>query len=234
VAEATTDPIEMQGYALDGTVLDNWGWIDVTGGGEVGDMCYDALGLNQDVTRDGAYAAQRIWSTTRAAAGVDPCDPVPTTDLYFNAAPRRSFFVLDVGASATFEVDAFAYQAMPAWTLAPTDFSDSADTYLTFKVAGGYETSNGPQILVRDGDAVHVTVTLVKDPGGLDTGEADGVLVSFSGDPSAPAAAHYWPIAVMSTADAQDAGIPAGAMRRHRRGTRRRIPPPRLPLGRRL
>jgi hypothetical protein len=224
IIETATDPVATKGYALDGTVFDNWGWIDVTGGGEIADMCYDALGLNQDVVRSGPYAMQRAWSLERAAAGADPCVPAPAGDVYFNAAPRRSFFVLDVGASATFEVDAFAYQPMGGWTLAPTDFSDSPDTYLTFAIEGGTDTSNGPQIAVRDGDAVRVTVTLVKDPGGLDVGEADGALISFAGDAAAPTAAHYWAIAVMSSADAQDAGIPAGTTRRHNPARDRRAP----------
>jgi hypothetical protein len=223
ILEAASDPNPPTGYALDGTNPDNWGWLDVTGGGEAGDMCEDLLGLNQDQTSDGSFTVQRIWSSSRAAAGLDPCNPAPAGDVYFNAAPRQAFFVLDVGASASFDVDAFSSAAMKDWTLMAQDWSDSATiTYLTFSIDGATTTKAGPSIQVNNGSTVHVTVTLTREPGALDTGEADGAIVSFSGDPARPAAAHMWPIAVMSTADAMDAGVGPGTtvVRRVRRPRR--------------
>lgn len=211
VLEAATDPVPPTGYALDPSNVENWGWIDVTGGGELADMCVDLLGLNQDWATDGSFVVQRIWSIARAAAGVDPCVPVPAGTGYFNAAPRQSFFVIDVGGSATFEVDAFSYQPMADWWLTAFDGSDSMQTYLSFSIEGSEATSAGPLLQVHSGSTVQATVTLTMDPGSLDTGEADGLIVSFTGDPAAPTAAHYWPIAVMSPADAQDAGVPLGA-----------------------
>ena len=186
-------------------------WLDVTGGGELADMCVDFLGLNQDHASDGDFTVQRIWSNSRAAAVQDPCVPVLTGAVYFNAAPRQSFFILPVGGSATFDVDAFSFAPTSNWTLIPQDWSDSTTTYLSFSIEGGTGTQAGPTIQVHDGAAVRVTVTLTQDPGSLDVGEADGALVSFLGDPSAPTAAHFWPFAVMSEADATDAGIPAPA-----------------------
>ena len=211
IVEATTDPIPDTGYALDPNNTANWGWLDVTGGGELADMCVDLLGLNQDHASDGAFTVQRIWSNSRAAALQDPCVPLLTGAVYFNAAPRQSFFVLPVGGSATFDVDAFSFEPTSSWTLTPQDWSDSTATYLSFSIEGGIATQAGPTLQVHDGASVRVTVTLTKDPGSLDVGEADGALVSFSGDPSAPTAAHFWPFAVMSDADATDAGIPVPA-----------------------
>jgi hypothetical protein len=225
IVEVSTDPSPPTGYTLDGTNPDNWGWIDVTGGGEAADMCVDLLGLNQDQTQDGTFTVQRIWSNSRAAANLDPCNPAPASDVYFNAAPNQAFFVLDVGASATFDVAAFSFGAMNDWTLQAQDWSDSTTTtYLTFSIQGGTQTSMGPSIQVNDGSTVHVTVTLTQEPGGLDTGEADGAIVSFSGSPDGPTAGHIWPFAVMSTADAADAGINPGTKVLHRVGRSRRIP----------
>jgi hypothetical protein len=217
ILEAATDPNPPTGYVLDGTNQDNWGWLDVTGGGEAGDMCEDLLGLNQDQTSDGSFTVQRIWASSRAAAGIDPCKPAPTGDVYFNAAPRQTFFVLDVGASASFEVDAYSSAAMKDWTVMAQDWSDSTTTtYLTFSIDGATATNAGPSIQVNNGSTVHVTVTLTREPGTLDTGEADGAIVSFSGNPARPTAAHMWPFAVMSTADAMDAGVGPGTTFRRR------------------
>ncbi len=226
VLETASDPIPPSGFALDQTNTENWGWIDVTGGGELADMCVDFFGLNQDQTSDGIFTAQRIWSPSRAAANADPCVPVPPGEGYFNAAPRQSFFVLDVGESATFPVDAFSYQAMADWTVIAEDDSDPTTSYLSFSIAGGTQAQmqSGPTIQVNDRSTIEVTVTLTREPGQLDTGEADGLIVSFSGDPSAPTAAHFWPIAVMSTADAEDAGVPTGMARHSGQPASRRTP----------
>lgn len=214
IVEAATDPVPPSGYALDPTDTNNWGWIDLTGGGEAADLCVDPFGMNQDQTLaaigDGGapFTVQRIWSARQAAAGVDPCNPTPAGGTYFNAAPRQTFFIIGVGQSATFEVDAFSGDATSDWTLTAQDWSASTNTsYLTFSIAGGEASDAGPQVQVHDGSAVEVTVTLMRDPGELDTGEADGSIISYSGSPDSPAAAHYWPIAVMSPGDAADAGI---------------------------
>jgi hypothetical protein len=227
ILEAVTDPNPPTGYALDGTNPDNWGWIDVTGGGEAADMCVDLLGLNQDQTTDGSFTVQRIWSNSRALASLEPCNPAPAGDVYFNAAPNQAFFVLDVGASATFDVRAFSFGTTKDWTLLAQDWSDSATaTYLSFSIEGGTETQAGPSMQVNNGSTVQVTVTLTQDPGALDPGEADGAIVSFAGDLNSPTAGHLWPFAVMSTATAMDAGISPGTTVVHRsaRQSRRRAP----------
>ncbi len=74
---------------------------------------------------------------------------------------------------------------------------------------------NGPQISVNNGSTVEVTVTLLEDPGSLPTREADGSIVSVSGDLANPTAAHYWPFVVMTPADALDSGVSATTTSRH-------------------
>jgi hypothetical protein len=209
VVEAITDPSDLSaGYYLDLSDPASWGWNDVEGG-EVADLCVDPFGYDQDWTADGAFTAQRIWSIPQASAGADPCSPEPAGEVYFNAAPKEAFFVVNVGGSVTFEVDAFATGPTANWTLTAQDWSPSPATYLTFSIAGGNSTDAGPAVSVNNGSRVTVTATLTQDPGGLFTGEADGAIVSFAGDPAQPSAAHYWPIVVMSPADAQDAGLDA-------------------------
>jgi hypothetical protein len=237
IIEAATDPVESTdstgktsyGYYLDITDPDTWGWIDVAGG-EIADLCVDQFGLGQDETADGAFTVQRIWSNVQASGSGDPCNPVIAGHAYFNAAPRRQVVVVDVGARATFEVDAFSDAGAAAWTLSAQDWSPSSNQYLSFSIAGARQTTRGPEIMVNDGSTVEVTVTLLRDPGALVTGEADGAIVSLSGDPTNPTAGHYWPFIVMSPADATDAGISASTTARHRHpGHFRRVSPRRLP-----
>jgi hypothetical protein len=231
IVEATTDPSDVSaGYYLDLNDPASWGWNDVEGG-EVADLCVDPFGYDQDWTADGAFTAQRIWSIGQASAGLDPCSPEPAGEVYFNAAPKEAFFVVNVGGSVTFEVDAFSTGQTADWTLTAQDWSPSTATFLTFSIAGGTATDAGPVVSVNNGTRVTVTATLTQDPGGLFTGEADGAIVSFAGGPAQPTAAHYWPFVVMSPADAQDAGLDA-ALTVGARGAAnvtggRRVAPPR-------
>jgi len=216
IVEASTDPVPpgtsnavSPGFALDSTLLDNFGWIDVTGGGEAADMCVDFFGLRQDETSDGTFTVQRIWSAAQAQSGVDPCNPIPPGDLYFNAAPEgTAFFVVGVGQSETFFVDAFAQPGVGNWTLTVQDWSESTSTYLSFSIPDSTSTSFGPELTVADGTRVPITVTLLQDPGSLPTGEADGSIISLAGTTGTPTAAHFWAFAVMSPEDATMDGIP--------------------------
>jgi hypothetical protein len=227
IVEASTDPSALAfSYYLDFTDPNTWGWLDVAGG-EVADLCVDQFGMNQDQTTDGPFTVQRIWSNTQAAAGSDPCNPIPTGEVYFNAAPRQLVFIIDVGSQATFDVDAFSDGPMDSWTLSAQDWSPSTNSYLSFSIAGATSGMNGPQISVNDGATVQVTVTLLEDPGSLPTGEADGSIVSVSGDLANPTAAHYWPFIVMSPGDALDSGLSATTTsRQHPPHSRRHSPRP--------
>jgi hypothetical protein len=229
IAESATDMIVGTGYVLDNTDPNNWPWIYGTGGGEAGDLCVDQLGLNEDHTLSGLYTVQRIWSNTQAAQGVDPCVPAPPEDVYFNASPSRSLFELDVGQSVTFEVDAFSSGAMPNWELNTFDASPDFETnpqgatlapYLSFAIAGGFETDAGPQVTVNNGSKVQVTMTLLRDPGTLLYQMATGWLVSWSFAGPNVNGGHVWPVAVVTPGAAADAGIDAATF-----GSSRLSPP---------
>jgi hypothetical protein len=215
VFESATDPLPPTGFALnlDLQNLNNWGWADIVGV-EGADLCVDPFGLEQDETQDGAFTVQKIWSNARAAQGIDPCNPAPSGP-YFNASPESSsFYVANIGEPFTVDVVAWSSGSIGDWNLVVQDWSASMQPYLDFAIAGSEDTEGGPQVTVHNGSHVQVTVTLLHDPGSLTYGEADGSIVSFSGDPEAPTAAHYWPFVVMSPADAADAGLPDSPVRR--------------------
>jgi hypothetical protein len=211
IIEAASDPDDPPGWYLDMGDPAAWGWNDVEGG-EVADLCTDPFLLGQDLVAVGSFMAQRVWSPKNAAANKNPCVPIPSGEVYFNAAPTKSILALDVGQSATVEVDAFSDAPMDAWTLSAQDWTDPNTTYVKFAIAGGTQGSAGPQIQVNNGTKVQVTVTLVADPGASANGEADAVMVSTVGDPSSPTRANWWPLVVMTPAEAADAGV-SGARR---------------------
>ena len=240
IAEAATDPSNLAfGYYLDFSDPSTWGWADVQGGGEVADLCVDVFYLNQDETPVGPFTAQRIWSNAHAAAGGDPCNPLLSPgEVYFNAAPKESVFVVPVGKSVTFEVQAFSTGPMGDWTLSAQDWSPYTNNpYLTFSIAGGQVTDAGPTVQVNNGSTVKVTVTLTQDPGDLITNDglsgADGAMVSTVGDPNNPTAATFWPFVVLTPADAADSGIDAAVSTMRRVGGGRTIRVHRPPGARR-
>jgi len=207
VFEAASDPSNTStGFYLDTTDPNTWGWNDVEGG-EAADMCVDLFALGGDATSDGSFVVQRIWSNQFAMAGGDPCNPLPASAPYFNASPSQGIYVLDVGGSVTFEASAFSTAPVSDWTLIPQDFTDPSTAYLSFTIAGGTDTDAGPTVMVNNGSKPKITMTLLKDPGPSAYGEADGVLLSLSGDPNNPKADNFWPFVVMTPADAEDAGI---------------------------
>jgi hypothetical protein len=204
VAEAASD--SSNGFYLDTNNPATWGWNDILGG-EIGDLCVDQFGLGLDETTEGGFTVQRIWSINNASAGKNPCVPIPSGEVYFNAYTADSVVVMDVGASKTIQVDALADGVMAPWTLVPQDWTPSTTPYLSFTIQGGMNTDAGTQIQVQSGQSIQLTITLLADPSTSPNLEADGVVVSANGDMTTATAAHFWPFIVVSTAQADDAGI---------------------------
>jgi len=230
ILETATDPDGHSGFGMRLDRVDNWSWLDIVGGDEAADLCIDPFGMYQDMTQgvmgSRTFAVQRIWSDVSVAAGHDPCVPAPAGQVYFNAAPRTAFFVLDVGESTTFDVDAYADGPIPGWMLFAQDWSGSGG-YLDLAIEGGQTSNAGPKIVVTAGQTLHVTASLTADPSDLPSGEADGALVSVSGSGSPPVA-HYWPFAVMSREHATRIGL---AVRKDRDGAPVRPPQALTALG---
>ena len=210
IIEAATDPSDITtGYYLNLDDPGTYGWNDIEGG-EVADMCVDVFGFDQDEWAEGDFTVQRIWSNAQAAAGGDPCAPLTTKYVYFNAAPTESYYVMDVGSSITIDIDAFSVAPRENWTLTVQDWSDyPKNPYLRFSIVGGTVDENlGDIISVNNGSKVQVKMTLVSDPGNNPNGEADGAILSFTGKFSG-APASYWPFIVVTPSDAEEAGIDA-------------------------
>ena len=205
--------------------VNTFGWNDSLGGGEVGDLCVDQLGLGQDVASEtsgdaGTFTAQRIWSTSQAALMKNPCIPVPSGEVYFSVSPEKAFFVMDVGQTRTFKATAFTDGTFPSWTLTPQDWTDPNTTYLQLSVSGSADGG----VSVSDGSIVTITMKLLADPTGTYNGEADGVLMSTdTSDPNAATKGHIWPFAVMTTGAAADGGYMESAHRPPHRGNRVRM-----------
>jgi hypothetical protein len=228
VLETASDPVNGTGFTLDLNDTNNWAWVDIAGGDEAADLCVDPFGLNQDVASSGAFSVQRIWSNAQAAAGHDPCVPVPAGEVYFNVAPSQAFFVTNVGQSVTFEVTAFADGPTDAWTLVAQDWSDDPPMQFLDISFGG--VSGAPSTQVKAGQTVSVTAKLIADPSGLPTQEADGALISVEGTLANPVVARYWPFAVTTHAIAEDYGIMQASRGRRHRPLRRTLPPAAMPL----
>ena len=169
ISEAVSDPTTSTGggYYLDRANTDNLAW-QFTGGGEIGDMCVDQFGGVFGTAHDrltlatpgGMFLAQRIWSNTAAALGGDPCMPIGPGDTpYFNVAisAGNGLKQLAIGASATFEVDAFSTAPMAPWTIVALDLS---------QLQGGAQVvkTSFDKTSVSNGDKMMMTVQLVSQP----------------------------------------------------------------------
>jgi hypothetical protein len=209
IVESSSDGVftaNTGGFYLDESTSASWAWGDVQGGFEIADLCVDPFGLAQDETTESGFTVQRIWSIDQAAAGKNPCVPIPAGEVYFSAFPTTEVVQLDVGMSQTIEVDALADGAMAPWTLLPQDWTLSSNnaTYLSFSIQGVTTPDGGtPQTQVQSGDQIQLTVTLLADPGSTPNGEADGVLVSANGTQTTATKVHFWPFVVLTPAECQ-------------------------------
>ncbi len=125
---------------------------------------------------------------------------------------------MDVGQTKTIEVDALADGDIGAWTVLPEDWTDPTgqSQYLAFSIPGGTAGANGLEAVVQSGGRFQLQVTLTADPSASMFGEADAVLVSTD---QSQTEAHFWPFVVLTTAQANDAGVTT--MRRTPLRTRR-------------
>ncbi len=177
--EAATDPdigIGDIGYYMQDRL---WAFA----GGENGDLCVDFTGGN-DTVQESGFVVQRAWSNNSAKAGHNPCVPIPSGEVYFNAAPAQGSDEIDlkVGESKTIEIDAFSDAPMDEWQIHATDLArmTGGDTVLDF----AWDRSK-----VHNGSKPKLTITLTGRPSG---GYAQYVVVSVSSDGTT----HYWPAEV--------------------------------------
>jgi len=177
IIEATTDPdigVGSVGYYMTNNTL----WP--IAGGEVGDLC-EGFGSNGISWVEATFTLQRSWSNKSAKASHDPCVPIPSGEVYFNAAPRESKIVLPtVGSSAVVDIDVFSDAPYPPWTLNAVDFA-------AFQAGMSALSFSFDKATVQNGDYVQLTVTTTMAlPGGQD----EFVIVSTDANNNR----HSWPV----------------------------------------
>jgi hypothetical protein len=149
IAEASTDPDigigDLSFYMVSAPL-----WT--RSGGEVGDLC-EGIGSNDTTTTQSTFTVQRIWSNKSAAASNDPCVPIPTGEVYFNAAPRMATVTLpSVGSSAMVTLDAYSTAPYPPWTISAVDFN--AFQHGTPLLSFSFSSTS-----VQNGDSPVLTIT---------------------------------------------------------------------------
>jgi hypothetical protein len=178
IIEATTDPDigigSLAYYMLNQT------WAG-EGGGEVGDLC------TSKTTTESSFTVQRIWSNKSAAAGEDPCVPIPSTEIYFNAAPRQAQIALQKkGDTATVDIDAYSDAPFPPWTISAVDVASEGQAQNSGLLSFSFDKTS-----VQNGDHAVLTVTATA----AIPNDGDELFVSSkdtAGD------RHNWPVLVVT------------------------------------
>ncbi len=175
IVEAATDPSPEDAPAYQ---LTDMVWTAF--GPEVADAC--AAVDTSLTTVESGFTVQRSWSNLSAAAGHDPCVPVPSGEAYFNVAPAQGAETLrlSVGASATVVLYPFA------------DSPDAAPWQLTAVAASGSPLDLAVQpATVRAGAPAVLTVTLASKPA-LGVDQLYGLVSQSQTD------THVWPMIVQA------------------------------------
>jgi len=176
IIEAATDP-DIGQTSLSYYML-NQLWA--VAGGEVGDLC-EGFGSSGTSTTESTFVVQRSWSNKSAAAGHDPCVPIPSGEVYFNAAPRQQKVVLaKVGATAVLDIDAYSDAPMDAWTVSALDFA-------TFQQQLPLLSFAWSSTSVKNGDTVQLTITA---KAAMPSGGDEFVIMSKDANGNR----HSWPV----------------------------------------
>lgn len=243
--EATTDPtpssttpawyMDVSSYPEGGTTqaeYRNDPWLTQSYG-EVGDNCESVHSRTLSLMGDAGPFVQRIWSTSAAAGGHDPCVPVPAAlGPYFNASTDKAIYVANVGDTFTVDVSPFSDAQRASWQLDALDYTPGQyagmNHYLKFEFVGGALRSDGVAAMtcVNNGAQVQLRVTLLADPAS-DTSlqlpseewpEAVGAVSSVDESQTVPVVpgrqvnSHFWVFAVVTPATAAMIGVPSGGI----------------------
>ncbi len=164
IVEAATDPDPNNNPAFASVDNDDIAWQFLLGGGEAGDLC--AQNPDAFQTFGSPYYVQSTWSNKAAMMGQDPCVPIPTGQVYFNAFPNigdatintsQGAFTLKavqipVGQSKTIEVDLFSDGPTGPWSVEARDLNALMGG--TANLAFQYDISSG-----QNGQKIHLTIT---------------------------------------------------------------------------
>jgi hypothetical protein len=103
IAEAAIDPCGIWGYRTPVASESSWTFL----GGEVGDLCFNLFAVDPS-----GHTVQRIWSTSAAGLGADPCIPASAAPYFNTAATPSAIINIPAGTSTVV--------ALQGWSTAPT------------------------------------------------------------------------------------------------------------------
>jgi hypothetical protein len=162
LVESVTDPLFVTSPAYSGVDDAHAFWMELTGGGEIADLCaFDAASLVRPA--DVGYAVQRTWSNAAAAAGHDPCVP-SHNGAYFNVAadapdtfydPYASVAVNGVaiarGQTRTIDLHLYSDAPTDAWHVKAVDPNAAAGGAELVRLTLDADTG-------KNGDVLHLTI----------------------------------------------------------------------------
>jgi hypothetical protein len=173
IAEGLTDPFP--------STHPSWGIFEPTSpwsynNVELADVC-----VLQSIADDG-YTLARIWSNSAAAAGADPCVPLPADALpYFNVSITPTGVpTVAAGTTLTYQLTGWSLAPVPDWGL-----SMLVSPYSTFVPATELSVDT-----INNGSTA--TLTFIVPPG-TPSGSVADVLVLSQLNANETA---YWPVAV--------------------------------------
>ncbi|HEY2511248.1 MAG TPA: hypothetical protein VGI39_10340 [Polyangiaceae bacterium] len=203
------------------TPVDDYAW-NVLSDGEVADFCVDQFAFTSysDTAAAGSNVVQRSWSISAATAGKNPCVPVPSGEVYFNAGPAEGsdIFIIPAANMATdLTIQAFSDGPTSAWSVVALDgaVAQGQAAQLTMSFAGGsMESEPGlklaalPAASVNNGTSVKLSITLTAALDANTNPVAPGILISHDGASLVGAKTdHYWPFLVTTQAIAKQIGL---------------------------
>jgi hypothetical protein len=194
-------------------LTDDFAWNAVSDG-EVADFCVDQFSFQapyNDESTAGSNTVERIWSVSAATAGTNPCLPIPSGEVYFNASPAEGqdlLIVSGTGTATTLPVNAFS-DAAKTWTVVALDgaVAQGQSPDLTFSFQGG-TTENEPftspitleAASVSNGTTAQLSVTLNATLSSTNP-FAVAFLISHDGtNLTTEQNNHYWPFIVTTQA----------------------------------
>ncbi len=201
ILEAASDPT-IQAYHLPFQPTPPWNstvWAQRPG--EIGDLCF----RTRIVEADG-YEYQRIWSTSAAAAGGDPCAPAVSTP-YFNVSASYDWYALPAGTSGAIPIVGWSTGSRGTWLVAAAQESMGSGgftgSWYSLQTSLG-PTQMGPSCAAYDGMNNGVTGEVqITAPPGVQSGDWAIIdIVSWDEDPTtceAPSGAdffHEWLVGV--------------------------------------
>ena len=168
--EAATDPHPQSAPAFNMPDDEHAIW-QLAPGGELGDMCEYNHAVYQPLV--GSFMVQRTWSNASAAAGHDPCVPVPSTP-YVHATTNLPDMTIDAGGGQTLVTRGIAV-AVGETKVVEVDLSSDGDapdwTVAAYDVASKYQMQAAELMLSLDkttghkGDKLKLSITRLKAAG---------------------------------------------------------------------